>query len=73
MNAHGLAVRLIGVRTLQHKTLKNADGKTPQLFKITTVKTWKRNPDRLHIGLKRGLYQYEKIESVDEFLRHFNI
>lgn len=73
MNAATLATNLIGVRSLQHKTLTNADGKTPQTFAITSVKTWKRDPNRIHIGLKRGLYQYESIDSIDEFFTHFNL
>jgi hypothetical protein len=36
---------------------KNADG-TPARFKVTSVKTWKRNPDRIEVHLKRGLYEH---------------
>lgn len=73
LSGHGLALNLVGVRELKHKSLTHADGKTPQSFKITSVKTWKRDLSRIRIGLKRGLYQYETIESVDEFMKHFNI
>jgi hypothetical protein len=73
MNAHELAANLIGVRTLEHRMLKNADGKTPQRFAVTSVKTWKRDRMRIHIGLKRGLYQNESIDSIDEFFQHFDI
>ena len=73
MNGHELATKLIGVSTLAHRTLKNADGKTPQRFAITSVKTWKRDLTRIHIGLKRGFYQYESIDSVEEFFTHFSI
>lgn len=72
MNGHELATKLIGVRTLEHLWLTNAD-KTPQRFAITSVKTWKRDLNRVHIGLKRGLYQYESIDSVEEFFTHFSI
>ena len=73
MTAHDLATALIGVRSLNHKTLTNADGKTPQVFSITSVKTWKRDNMRFHLGLKRGLYQYESIDSVDDFFNHFDL
>lgn len=43
---------------IYHTIAKNADG-TSQRFKVTSVKTWKRNPDRVEVRLKRGLYQYE--------------
>lgn len=73
MNGHELATKLIGVRSLQHVNLTNADGKTPQTFTITSVKTWKHDNSRIRIGLKRGLYQYETIDSVAEFFQHFTI
>jgi len=39
-----------------HKTLKNADG-TPKRFRVNgAVKTWKRDPDRIRVPLKHGLY-----------------
>lgn len=48
--------------TLQHDTLKNADGKTPMVFKVTgQVKTWKRDPERIKVPLKRGLYEYAEL------------
>lgn len=73
MDAHELATKLIGVRSLQHVRLTNADKKTPQIFSITSVKTWKRDRNRIKIGLKRGLYQFDTIESVDEFFQHFSV
>ncbi len=39
---------------------KNADGSLMR-FKVTSVKTWKRNLDKVLIGIKRGLYEYYKI------------
>jgi hypothetical protein len=68
-----LLLALTSIRSLNHKTLKNADNKTPQVFKITSVKTWKRDNMRIHIGLKRGLYQNESIDSVAEFFTHFDL
>jgi hypothetical protein len=32
---------------------------------ITSIKTWKRNPDRILIGWKHGLYQHGKITEKD--------
>jgi len=49
--------------TLYHKTLKNSDG-TSRRYKITSLKTWKTR-DNLLIGLKRGLYEYHKINEYD--------
>jgi len=49
--------------TLYHKTLKNADGSLRR-YKITSLKTWKTRDDIL-IGLKRGLYEYHKINKYD--------
>ena len=72
MNAHDLVSRLSYDQMLEHKTLKNADG-TPQRFRITSLKTWKKDRSRLHIGLKRGMYQYESIDSMYEFFLHFNL
>ncbi len=31
-------------------------------WKITSIKTWKRNPNRIEIGLKYGLYRFAKID-----------
>jgi len=73
MDAHDLVSRLRCGQTLEHKTLKNADGKTPQRFTITSLKTWKKDRTRLRIGLKRGLYQFESIDSMAEFFQHFNL
>lgn len=72
MDAHDLVARLSYGQILEHKTLKNSD-QTPQRFKITSLKTWKRDQSRLRIGLKRGLYQNESIDSMFEFFTHFNL
>ena len=42
-----------------HKVKRNAD-KSPMRAKVTSVKTWKRFPERVEIGLKHGLYDYAK-------------
>jgi hypothetical protein len=45
-------------QTLTHDTLKNADGKSPMVFRVAgAVKTWKRDKGRIRVPLKRGLYQ----------------
>ena len=42
---------------LWHGTLKNADG-TPMRFRVNgAVKTWKKNPNRIRVPLKHGLYE----------------
>ena len=38
----------------------NADG-TPMRARVTSVKTWKRSPERIEIRYKRGLYEYGTI------------
>lgn len=43
-----------------HVESNNADG-TPKRYKVTSVKTWKRDQNRVEIGLKRGLYEFHKI------------
>ena len=40
-----------------HVTKKNADG-TPMRAKVTSIKTWKRSPERVEVRVKRGLYEY---------------
>ncbi len=53
-----------------HKTLTNADGETPQGFRVTgKCKTWKTRPDEFRLPIKRGLYTsgYITHENADEF------
>ena len=38
----------------------NADG-TPMRARVTSVKTWKRSPERVEVRYKRGLYEYGTI------------
>lgn len=40
-----------------HVTKKNADG-SPMRAKVTSIKTWKRSPERVEVRVKRGLYEY---------------
>ena len=43
---------------LNHHYVKNADG-TPARYKVTSVKTWKRDPERVHVRVKRGLREFQ--------------
>ena len=43
---------------LNHSDAKpNADG-TPARFRVTSVKTWKRDDQRIEIRVKRGRYEH---------------
>lgn len=48
---------------------KNADGIPAKWKVIGKPKTWKRNPERVQISIKRGLYQYDKFteQNLHEF------
>jgi len=44
---------------LHHVSNKNVDG-TPQRWKVNgKPKTWKRNPERVKVPIKQGLYNYD--------------
>ena len=50
---------------LHHTVNKNADG-TPQRWRVNgMVKRWKRNPDRIQVPLKHGLYRYDYLTESD--------
>jgi hypothetical protein len=60
----GVPITLEQAKLLQPGTIlnhsnasHNADG-TPARFKVTSVKTWKREPDRIQIRVKRGLREH---------------
>ena len=42
---------------VHHVSKKNADG-SPMRARVTSVKTWKRSPDRIEVRVKHGLYDY---------------
>jgi hypothetical protein len=42
---------------IYHRTAKKSDGSACSA-KVTSVKTWKRDPARWEIGWKYGMYQY---------------
>lgn len=46
---------------MHHATEKNADG-TPRRFKVLSVKTWKRTPDKVIVSLKYGLRGFAKVD-----------
>lgn len=41
-----------------HATQRNADG-TPARWKVTSVKTWVRQPERVEVRLRYGLYTHD--------------
>ncbi len=44
---------------IHHRTNTNANG-TPQKWRVNgKVKRWKREPDRIRVPLKHGLYTYD--------------
>ncbi len=48
-------------QVIHHLHLKNADG-TPQRFRVNgKVRTWKRDPMRIEIPVKRGMYEFGTI------------
>jgi hypothetical protein len=49
---------------IYHLTKKNADG-TPMRARITSIKTWKRDPGRIEVRYKRGLYEYGTLQAFE--------
>ena len=58
------AKSLVVGSTVYHVSNKNADG-TPQRWKVTSVKTWKTMPNRVKVGLKNGLRNYDSVSQDD--------
>jgi hypothetical protein len=57
---------------LHHNNLKNADGKSCQRFRLNgRVKTWKRDPNRIEIPIKRGLRECYRITAME--LKQFHL
>lgn len=49
---------------LYHATQRNADG-TPQRWKVNGMpKVWKRDPARVRVPLKHGLYDYDYLDET---------
>ena len=42
---------------IHHVSKKNSDG-SPMRARVTSIKTWKRSPERVEVRYKRGLYEY---------------
>ena len=42
---------------IHHVIKKNADG-SPMRARVTSIKTWKRSPERIEVRCKHGLYDY---------------
>ena len=57
------------VSTFHQKGKTNADGTPKRWRRNGAIKVFKRDPMRITIPLKHGLYAYDKIESVDDFNR----
>lgn len=52
-------------QVLHHVHNRNADG-TPQRWRVNgAVKTWKRDPNRIRVPLKYGLYGYDYLTQDD--------
>ena len=49
---------------IHHTSKKNADG-TPMRARVTSIKTWKRSPDRVEVRCKRGLYDYATFSETE--------
>lgn len=50
----------------------NADG-TPARLKVTSVKTWKRSPERVEIRVSRGLYEHYTLDASDLHRLHVEV
>lgn len=48
----------------------NSDG-TPERWRVTSIKLWKRDQNRFRLGLSRGLYQHDSIDESDASLAKF--
>lgn len=64
MNAHQLAAMLKKDQQVYDKTRKNADN-TACRYRITSITTWKRDTNRIRIGMKYGMYHTFSINSLD--------
>ena len=50
---------------LHHISHKNSDG-TPVRWKVNgKVKTWKRDPSRMEVPVKHGIYDYDTLSDCD--------
>lgn len=44
---------------IYHSSLRDSQGK-PVKFKVLSIKTWKRKPDKVIVSLKYGLFKFLK-------------
>ena len=51
---------------IHSKTKKNSDG-SPMRARVTFVKTWKKDPLRIEVHFKRGLYEYGSLTRAADF------
>ena len=49
---------------IHHVSKQNADG-TPMRARITSIKTWKRSPERIEVRCKHGMYDYATFSELD--------
>lgn len=49
---------------IYHTTNRNSD-KTAQRWKVTSVKTWKRDSSKVCVGLKHGLKSFDTLTEND--------
>jgi hypothetical protein len=52
---------------IYNNTQRYSRSKLPVGVKVTSVTTWKRNPDRVRVGLQYGLYDHWYCYSVSDF------
>ncbi len=50
------------------KGIYNSDKKTLMRYIVTSVKTWKRNPEKIIVRAKRGMYEH--IELNEETIKY---
>lgn len=56
-----------GTQVFHHKTKKNADGTPMRWRRNGAIKVFKRDPMRIVIPIKHGMYDYDRVESVQDF------
>ena len=59
-----VAKMLTSGQTIYHTTRRNADG-TSMRARVTSIKTWKRDPERIEVHTKHGLYDYSVFSERD--------
>lgn len=58
--------------TFYHREQVNADG-TPVRWRVNgQLKRWKTDRNRMRLPIKHGLYDYDAIDSLEEFNRYLS-